>query len=235
MDCTRSKALIAGHLLSDSSDLTSGMMDDVFDSLLYSQIYADKGGSKFDGPARWLSRCDDALHVAKWTLADSQRQADEPDNDAVISIKLLVEKYLLRWLPAAHATEVKTMIDCIAGLSDADPASLLLHRHTVRSPGDAQGHTTVVLLISALDLRAQLSLLSVTFTTTCAVNADLLRQVFPGSTIVGEVDVCYSRRIWSHNDYKSVRDRVQGVLAGRRDGLILPVCCKKPEVGSHGK
>jgi hypothetical protein len=201
---------------------------------LYSQLYADKEKKALDGPVQWFSLCDNALQVVKWALSGSERHAYEPDSDAVISIKMLIENYLLSRLPASHITEVKSMIDRVASLSGSDPVALLLRRHILKSASDAQGRSIIALQVSTLTPRAQLSSLSVTFTTTSVVNADLLRQEFPGRTIVGKVDVGYTRRIWSHDDYcKNVRNKVLGIVSGKRGGLILPVGRKEIEAQGH--
>lgn len=234
MDCASVSTLVAGHLLSNDSGVASAMIDDIFDSLLYSQFYADKNAKKFDAPAKWFLHHDDALKVVKWTLSEHQRDVFEPKDNAKITVEALIEEFLLSRLPATQAAAVKSMIDCMAGLPEAEAASIVCHQHVLRRAIDAEAHSTMVLRVSALRQETQLSSLSVTFSTTDVVGADPLRQVFPGSSIVGEVDVRFVRCGWKYSDYQSIREKVLGVVAGRRKGLILPISCKAPEGESEG-
>jgi hypothetical protein len=210
------------------------MMDDVLDSLLYSQLYADQKVKKFDVPASWFSRFDDAIKVVKWTLSEHQRDAFEPKDNAQITVAALIEEFLLNRLPATQAAAVKSMIDCMAGLPEAEAASIVCHQHILQRATDAAGPSTMVLQVSALRQETQLSSLSVSFSTTCTVGADPFRQIFPGNSIVGEVDVRFARHDWDYSGYQSVRDKVLGVVAGKRKGLILPISCKAPAGESEG-
>lgn len=234
MNCASVSTLVAGHLLSNDSGVASAMMDDVLDSLLYSQFYADKKAKKFDAPAKWFSRFDDAIKVVKWMLSEHQRDAFEPKDNAQISVVELIEEFLLNRLPATQAAAVKSLIDCMAGLPEAEAALIVCHQHVLQRATDAGGHSTLVLQVSALKQETQLSSLSLSFSTTCMVGADPFRQIFPGSSIVGEIDVRFARRDWDYSDYQSVRDKVLGVLAGKRKGLILPISCKAPAGESEG-
>lgn len=225
MDCASTEQLVSGHLLSSDSGIDSVVMGDIADSLLFSQLSADLKFNRFDAPVSWFSRHDDAMQHVKWLLTGNLREAFEPEAEASITVMALIERLLLSRLSDARAEAVRHMVDCMGGLTETDKASLLFRQQVLRVSTEAKVHSSVVLQVSALVRQTQLFSFLVSFATNHVVGPDPFRQVFPGSSIVGEVDARFVQHDWNHASYQTVREKVRKVLAEKRCGLILPIPC----------
>ncbi|SDW94020.1 hypothetical protein SAMN05444064_10946 [Pseudomonas syringae] len=223
MNAKPEKIMLPGQLLSVRSMPSLVTLNDVSDVLLFSQLYADLKSDRFDTPALWYVRYGKAMQELKWTSSYYQRYAFEPAALTDISCEWLIEQGA-----SSHPCELahfKALLSCMAGLAPDDNLATLFHRSTVKESVKKPGASTLTLQLSTLDEAAMLSSLFMTFTTTAELTPDTYNQVFASSSIVGEIDLRFSRYTWNIKGYEQVREKLQASLSGKKDGLILPLQC----------
>ncbi|OCR26529.1 hypothetical protein AFK24_03085 [Pseudomonas syringae] len=226
------KKLVVGSLLSSDAGIPPPVMKDVLDSLLFFQLYADTKVSRFDPSAAWFEYFDQAVLKLKWTTSDYEGDVGPPQSDLCISISVLVEKVLSKYLASKQVEEVKEMMTCIGSLAEDNQASLLFRQQTVKASAEVPGRTDVFLQIDLLDPGLRLSSLFVIFGTTSEVGHDLWHQTFPEASLVDDVQVRFRQREWNHADNKHLVGKIQAFLADKREGMILPISCEASEEAS---
>ncbi|MCF7537453.1 hypothetical protein [Pseudomonas petrae] len=220
------------------------MRQDILDSLLFSQIYADGKCARLDSPARWSEEHDNALRNLKWMLSDLRTHTIALGVNERINIGHVLDQELCRRLPELAADDVRQMLKRMASIEpDAAPQILFKTRalqtctdeHTNEPPAIDSGRlpmpqTTVVnLMLSYAAAGEVLSSCIIAFKTTAEINNDLFEQSFTRSEVIGSIDIRFVKRHLDLVAFKQVRDKVEAFLETRRDGLILPICHAEPD------
>lgn len=244
MECSKTMAVVAGHLVAGSAEVEPSVRQDVLDSLLFSQLFADGKCAKFDASVQWLAEHDNALRHSKWTLSNLRTNELKLRDPQRLDLARLLDDELLSRLPRVAADDVRAMLKGI-GASQHDEAPQLLFRdHALKVLSDeipddslpvdpaeppAPRVTVVALMLSYMAPGEVLYTCVVTFKTTEAVEGNLFEQSFTGSQIVSPVDIRFIERHLDIDAFAKVRGDVQRFLAVSRDGLILPLCCAEPD------
>lgn len=207
---------------------------DVLDSLLFAQLAADDALNKFDSPENWFSESRRAMIKSKWTGLTNYSGGFELGENNRVTLEGLIEQNLLSHLSLSRAREIKQMLDCSFTLAETDESWALFRRNTCNAPDEASGHSTIALQVSVIEQQVHLFSLFVTFTTSSVVESDLWHQEFSASSIVGSIELRFIQRQWNRSSYRRARDGIRRYLAGKKDGLMLPVSCEKCVGGDNG-
>lgn len=214
--------VVAGNVLLGGGRGSVVDNEDIFDSLLFSQLSADDKSSRFDLPGSWFSEYRKALLSSKWTGSADYSGGFEPNQNSSVNLQDLLKQNFLNRLPDARAREVEQMLACITQLPDSDDA-VALFRHYTYQTTEAPGNSTIALQVSVLEKEIHLFSFFVAFTTSSVIETDLWHQKIPGQSIVGSVEIRFIQRQWSRSGYRRVREGIRSYLAQRREGLVLPV------------
>lgn len=221
--------LVAGNLLSISLGLPDSWRDDVLNSLLFSQMYANSQVEKFDKPDKWYTAHANAMSQTKWRRTSYKSNYFQPDRDAIITLQNLIRENLLGRLDKNHGEQVESMIRRIQKLSDADGVQSVFRKHVITTAQPevqsavVSAVSTVALQISLIDSGPIAYSAFVSFSTSEAVEVDIFKQCFSGKDIVGEISVDFSQHELNKVDYEknNVRKNILSSLPGTKDNLIL--------------
>ena len=244
--------VVLGHLVCSSTAIGATVRQDILDSLLFSQLYADGKCARLDSPARWSEEHDNALRNLKWMLSDLRTQTVELGINERFNIGHVLDQELCRRLPELDADEVRQMLRRMADIEPDAAPQRLFKTHSLKAWADESTDelpavdsgrvptpqaTFVNLMLSYAGAGEVLSSCVIAFKTTAEIKNDLFNQSFVSSEIVGSIDIRFVKRQLDVLAFKQVRDKVETFLEGRRDGLILPLCHAEPdeqECVSHG-
>lgn len=233
MECDNAMTVIAGAMLSSAHVIAPSVKNDVLDSILFSQLYADGKGVKFDEPEKWFSEHDTAMRNLKWSLLYQYSEDHWPKSGGRVDVAELVETQWLSRLPEGTADGVRKMLVSIAATPVNDAPRALFREHVLKAPTDEMNAvdlpptvSTLVLQLGFLAPDGILHSLYVSYKTTAVVGDDLFPNNDGDHQIAGKVETRFLQRHWDAAGYTKVRGSVDEFLTGKRSGLILPVSCE---------
>lgn len=252
MKCSMTSTVVSGHLVCSSTAIDASTQQNILDSLLFSQLYADDKYARLDSPGQWSDEHDNAMRNLKWMLSDLRVNTIRPGPEERFNIGRVLDQELCRRLPDSAADDVRQMLKRIAAIEPDAAPQILFKTHVMNALTDEPGNglpavdsgqvpapqaTVVNLMLSYVAAGEMLFTCVIAFKTTAAVQNDLFDQSFTSSEIIGSVDIRFVKRHLDLAAFKQVRDKVERFLEGRRDGLILPLCHAEPDQSdgvSHG-
>jgi hypothetical protein len=240
MDCVNAVTLVAGNVLFEPSRLMPPVKDDVYNSLLFAQLYADREFNRHELPAQWYRAYTEAMYQSKWFGDQHGSRYLEPAEQSRVTIEKLVEENLLSRLHKARAIDIKKMMAHIGGLPEADAAQVLFRAQVLRvipatteagAAFEGRPLSTLTLHVSVVEGGGIIDSLFINFSTTDVMGLDIFQQELRGDRFVGKISLLSFRRELNQVMYAKVRPDILNFLSAQKDKLIAPVPCYAPDVG----
>lgn len=240
MDCSNTVTLVAGNLVFEPSPLMPPVKEDVYNSLLFAQRYADVEFNRYEFPAQWYRAYTEAMYQSKWFGDQYGSRYLEPAEQSKVTIEKLVEENLLTRLHKTRAIDIKKMMAHIGELPETDTAQALFREQVLRvAPVPAEAGavieerplSTLTLHVSVVEREGIIDSLFINFSTTDVIGLDIFHQELHGDRFVGKISLLSFRRELNQVMYAKVRPDILGFLRDQKDKLIVPVPCHAPDVG----
>lgn len=240
MECINAVTLVAGNVLFEPSRLMPSVKEDVYNSLLFAQLYADTEFNKYESPAQWYRGYIEAMYESKWFGDQHGSRYLEPAEQSRVTIEKLVEENLLTRLHQTRAIGIKKMMAHIGGLPETDAAQVLFRAQVLRvTTATAQAGpvfegrpiSTLTLHVSVVEREGIIDSLFINFSTADVMGLDIFHQALRGDHFVGKISLLSFRRELNQVMHAKVRPDILNFLPDQKDTLILPVPCHVPDVG----
>jgi len=220
--------LVAGNLLLVADGFSQQLREDLVNSVLFSQLYANSKAGKLAGAESWYAECATAMEKAKWQRSVYQSKGIEPKNNEKFVMKDSVVSQMLSIFGTNQAEKFKQLINCVEHFFVGDKISLALREYTVatvKTPDDSD-FSTVALQMGILGAGPVLYSVFVCFSTTEDVEVDFLNQCFSGEHIVGEISFDFAKQLLDQASFERsrMREKIIDQLPDSRDKLVLELC-----------
>jgi hypothetical protein len=220
--------LVAGNLLLVAGGFSQQLREDLLDSLLFSQLYADTKVVRWSDAESWNTECATALEKVKWQRTVYKNNRFDPKNDAQFSIRDSVVGQVRSLFGKNQVEKFEQLINGVEHSFVEEAAGGALREHavaTVKTTDDAD-FSTIALQMGILGVGAVLYSVFVCFNTIEEVEADFLNQCFSGKHIVGEVSFDFAKQQLDRAGFERsrMREKIIAQLPDSRDGLILELC-----------
>jgi hypothetical protein len=201
--------IVAGNVLSVSSDVVDPWRKDVIGSLLFSRLYANSQADRFAEAQQWYKDYDDALGRLKWELRASKSNDFEPVDGSVIVLKDLISTHLVDAPSSAQAEQFERLMHSIELASNAEMLAAQVGEHAVVKVAvdDIHEASCLALQLSLVGQGPILCSVFVRFDTTQEVDFDFFNQDFMSEHIAGKVSVDVSLRVLNKVSYEKSRMR----------------------------
>lgn len=206
--------VVAGNVLSVSSDIVDPWRKDVISSLQFSRLYANSQADRFAEAQQWYKDYDDALGRLKWELRANRSNAFEPMSGSVIVVKDLIRTQLVDVL-SSKAEQFERLISSIELASSAGIFAAPVGEHAVVKVAvdDIHGASCLALQLSLVAQGPAICSVFVRFDTTQKVDSDFFNQSFMSEHIVGQVSTDVSLRVLNKVSYE--KSRMRGMIASK--------------------
>jgi hypothetical protein len=242
MDCINAVTLVAGNVLFEPSRLMPPVKEDVYNSLLFAQLYADSEFNKYEFPAQWYKEYIEAMYQSKWIGDQHGFRYLEPAEQSRVTIEKLVAENLLTRLHKTRAIDIKKMMAYLGGLPETDAAQVLFRAQVLSvAPATAEAGavlegrpiSTLTLHVSVMEREGIIDSLFIHFSTTDVIGLDIFHQELRGDRFVGKISLLSFRRELNQVMYAKVRPDILNFLSDQKDKLIVSVPCHAPDVGGE--
>lgn len=181
--------LVAGNVLSVSTDVSPSCKSDGVNTLIFSALHASSMWDKFVDTERWVAEFAKAMGKAKWNRSGYRSVVVEPDKEEVITVRERLHKTISNAWGAGPVQQWELIQACI----EQSPAPLevwaLLGGSVVSAAGTQveknAGASTLALQINLLGEGDVIHSLFIHFSTTEQVDADFYNQAFLGGGVGG--------------------------------------------------
>ena len=201
--------VVAGNVLSVSSDVVDPWKKAVISSLLFSRLYANSQADRFAQAQQWYKDYDDALGRLKWELRANKSNDFEPVDGSVIVVKDLIKTQMVDVLGSAQAEQFERLMRSIELASSAEMLAAQVGEHAVVKVAVNEIHeaSCLALQLSLVGQGPVVCSVFVRFDTTQEVDFDFFNQNFMSEHIVGKVSVDVSQRVLNKVSYEKSRMR----------------------------
>ncbi|MHC8404466.1 hypothetical protein [Pseudomonas sp. TMB3-21] len=217
-------SIVAGNFVSIGAGFSTQWDEDVVNSLLFAELYANSEADRFQNPQQWSIENSKAMRQLKWDLSSSTTYSYTPDAILGFVLEEAVMQKLNAALGAAHNIQMGRLIDALQKPSVAEGLMAETGEHAVFrvSTVSTQQVATFCLRYSLVEPGPAVSNVLVFFKTTEDVDAGFMGHRFESETILGEVTVQVTRRVLDKKYYerKGLRSLVKEMLPSERDHLI---------------
>ncbi|VVN81884.1 hypothetical protein [Pseudomonas fluorescens] len=209
--------IVAGNVLSISSDVVDPWREDVISSLLFSRRYANSQADRFAEAQQWCKYYDGALGRLKWELRAGKSNDFEPVDGSVIVVKDLIREKLVDILNSTRVEQFERLMRSIELTSNADMLAAQVEEHAaVKAAVDGVHDVSCVALqLSLVGQGPVVCSVFVRFDTTQEVDFEFFNQDFTSEHIVGKVSVDVSQRVLNKVMYEKsrMREMIASILA----------------------
>lgn len=217
----------AGCLLYFAEGCTEQERADVQDTILYTQLSADKSYSRFSQTGEWSIRQREAMHRFGWALS----QKDECSLPFADLSKGSLRDGMQGRLPSFVSVEEAERLWAAANdchQHDPDQPGWRSYAKHVYGP-QARAVNRVMLQLGMLEPGAVLSMTSITFSSRRSSFADLPFTTLSTTDVVGNVTFATYRWQLSETVYALSRAAISQKLASHREGLVFPLQSREHE------
>ncbi|WP_339498450.1 hypothetical protein [Pseudomonas silesiensis] len=201
--------IVAGNVLSVSSDVVDPWRKDVIGSLLFSRLYANSQADRFAEAQQWYKDYNDALGRLKWELRTGRSNDFEPVDGSVIVVKDLIREKLVEVLNSTQAELFERLIRSIELASSAQMLAAQVEEHAVVKVVVDGIHevSCFALQLSLVGQGPVVCSVFVRFDTTQEVGCEFFKQNFMSEHIVGKISVDVSQRVLNKVTFEKSRMR----------------------------
>lgn len=198
------------QLISFPVDLLASHKQDVLNSQLLAQVFANTDGAAADDPHTWFMHNREGLTKLKWNTPQSH--SDVPLFNALdeLSIVDLVASHLVKELSTPVLKQLTGGLEHLSALEYKHPVRQLFRSQVLTRRADHNGHdfTHINFQVSACSAPNHVFSLFVSLALSVPLLEDFLHQAFYGADCVGESLFFYSHRTLSPTMYARLRDKV---------------------------
>lgn len=210
MDAQYQTWVNGAQLISFPASLCEADRNDVLNSQLLAQVFANKDGRVAVAPRAWFQHTKEGLSKLKWSTPETH--ADVPVFKTLDELSLveLVASHLVKELPGVTFKQLTGALEHLSALEYKHPARQLF-RSQVLSRGVAEGGLElnhINFQASVCSAPNHVFSLFVSVTLGIPLQEDFLHQEFYGADCVGESLFFYSHRALSPALYARLRDKV---------------------------
>lgn len=222
--------LVAGNVLSVSTEVSPSWKSDGVNTLLFSALHASSMRNKFVDTERWGAEFSKAMGKAKWNRSGYRSVVVEPDKEEVFTIRERLHKTITDTWGAGPVQQW----ELIQARIEQSPAPLevwaLLGGSVVSAAGTevekTAGASTLALQMNLLGEGGVIHALFIYFSTTEQVDADFYNQAFLGGALVGGLTLEVMQYTLDKKGYERdrIREIILGKLAGAADTMVIELC-----------
>jgi hypothetical protein len=207
--------VVAGNVLSVSSDVVDPWKEAVISSLLFSRLYANSQADRFAQAQQWYKDYDDALGRLKWELKANRSNDFEPMEGSVIVVKDLIKTQMVDALGSAQAEQFERLMRSIELASSAEMLAAQVGEHAVVkvAVNDIHEASCLALQLCLVGQGPVICSVFVRFDTTQEVDFDFFNQNFMSEHIAGKVSVDVSLRVLNKGSYE--KSRMREIIASK--------------------
>jgi hypothetical protein len=201
--------VVAGNVVSVSSDVVDPWKEAVISSLLFSRLHANSKADRFAEAQQWYKFYDDALGHLKWELQVNRSNDFEPMEGSAIVVKDRIKTQLVDALNSAQAEQFERLMRSIElALSEQTLAKQVGEHAVIKVAGDDMHETSCLALqLTLVGQGPVICSVFVRFDTTQEVDFDFFNQSFVSEHIVGKVSVDVTLRVLNKVSYEKSRMR----------------------------
>lgn len=222
--------LVAGNVLSVSTEVSPSWRSDAVNTLLFSALHASSMRDKFVDTERWGAEFAKAMGKAKWNRSGYRSVVVEPDKEEMITVRERINKTISDLWGAGPVLQWELIQERI----EQSPAPLevwaLLGGSVVSVAGTelekTAGTSTLVLQINLLGEEGVIHSLFIHFSTAEQVDADFFNQAFLGGELLGALTVEVTQYTLDKKGYErsQIRELILSKLAGAADTMVVELC-----------
>lgn len=220
--------VVAGQLLLLSKSLAPGHKEDVVQSLLFAQLYANSRADKFCQALEWDKYQVKALQEARWITTLVQTRSNQPSPRQVMSVSRLLTLQLGSVLEEAASVRLDAVSRALTALARTPVARQVfdeacLMRTAMCVTEDSAPASRVSLQVTLVEPGALAVSIQIGFTTRVAFADDLLTRRFSGLDVDGAVVTSITRTELDIPNYARVRSKILTALGIQQETLVVEV------------
>lgn len=220
--------VVGGQLVLLSKALLPAIKNDVLNSLLLIQLYADDKADKFGRFSAWGQCQAEAQVNTKWTHTYTQTSAHETSAQAETTLTALATDYLANILggeTSLPADAVAIALNAVMHSSSAQTAFVkaVLKANPVQSSHAVDGTSNIIVQVCVVEPQASLFSVEINLLVGGDLEGNIFVHPIKGEGVIGAVEVTLARLEMNSADYESVRENVLDMIkklnANRTDAL----------------
>ncbi|MBW0237449.1 hypothetical protein [Pseudomonas sp. D1HM] len=220
--------VVAGQLLLLSKSLAPGHKEDVVQSLLFAQLYANSRADKFCQALEWDKYQVKALQEARWITTLVQTRSNQPSPRQVMSVSRLLTLQLGSVLEEGASVRLDAVSRALTALARTPVARQVfdeacLMRTAMCVTEDSAPASRVSLQVTLVEPGALAVSIQIGFTTRVAFADDLLTRRFSGLDVDGAVVTSVTRTELDIPNYARVRSKILTALGTQQETLVVEV------------
>jgi hypothetical protein len=219
--------LVAGNLVSVSTDVSEIWRKEVVNSILFSQLYASSKLDKFASSQQWCKYYAEAMEKLKWKAGVWRLTNIELNEGVSIVLNRLIKDRFGLLVKLLQLEQFERLMYSVQQgcATEAIASSTGEHAMVRRIEGDASTVSTVALHVSLVGRGPAIYSAFIYFDTSQEVESDFFTQEFKSELIKGEVGIAVSCLVLDKAGYEKarIREKVLGSLPEVTTGLVLDI------------